>query len=136
MPRGLMRPASASAMTSANISSIARAGRTSTRSRASSAPALANEWATPGLDEEHVARAGDDRAQPDPEAHLAGDDLEALALVGVHVRHRNRAAGPEREVEREQLALGARRGRGEGEALAGDRVLDGLAGLGRAGSDR
>ena len=48
MPRVFMRPASASAMTSANISSIARAGRTSTRSRASPAPALANEWATPG----------------------------------------------------------------------------------------
>ena len=82
----------------------------------------------PRLDQEHVPRAGDDRAQPDPEAHLAGDDLEALALLGVHVRHRDGAAGLEREVEREQLTLGARRGGGEREALAGDRVLDGLAG--------
>jgi hypothetical protein len=46
----------------------------------------------------------------------------------VHVRHRDRPAGLEREVEREQLAVGARRRGGEREALARDRVLDGLAG--------
>ena len=47
-PRRVMRPACASATTSANICSIASAGRTSTRSRASSSPALAKECMTPG----------------------------------------------------------------------------------------
>ena len=49
IPQVVMRPASASAMTSANISSIARAGRTSTpRLAPRRGPALAKEWATPG----------------------------------------------------------------------------------------
>jgi hypothetical protein len=47
-PRFVMRPARAMAMTSANMSFIARAGRTSTRRRASSSPALAKECMTPG----------------------------------------------------------------------------------------
>ena len=52
------------------------------------------------------------------------DDLEALGLDRVHVRDRHRAAGAQREVEREQLAARAGGGVGEREALARDRVLE------------
>src|SRR5215211_2504837 len=48
IPLGRMRPAVAIAITSASMSSIASAGRTSTRTRASSGPAFANECMTPG----------------------------------------------------------------------------------------
>ena len=48
MPRLVIRPARAIAMTSANIRSIASAGRTSTLSVASSSPSLANECRVPG----------------------------------------------------------------------------------------
>ena len=57
-----------------------------------------------------------------------GDDLEALGLDRVDVRDRHRAAGAQRELEGEQLAAGAARGVGEGEPLAGDGVLERLAG--------
>jgi hypothetical protein len=75
-----------------------------------------------------VARAGDARAQADPEAHAPRDHVEALGLDRVHVGDRDGAAGPQGEVEGEQLAAGARRGVGEGEALARDRVLERLTG--------
>ena len=65
----------------------------------------------------------------------AGDDLEALGLDRVHVRDRDGAAGGEPELEGEQLAAGARGGVGEGEALAGDGVLEGLAGGDHADSE-
>ena len=121
------RPA-AIATTSANISSIASAGRTSTRSARLVVAGVGERVHDAGRDLDHVAGLGDHGAQADAEAHPAGDDLEALGLDRVHVRHRHRAAGAQREVEREQLAAGAGGGVGEGEALARDRVLERLAG--------
>ena len=61
-----------------------------------------------GLDD--LARAGDEGAQAEPEADLAREHLEALGLDRVHVRHRHLAAGAQREVEGEQLAVRAGRG--------------------------
>ena len=58
----------------------------------------------------------------------AGDDLEALGLDRVDVRDRDGAAGAQAELEGEQLAAGGGGRVGEGEALAGDRVLERLAG--------
>jgi hypothetical protein len=80
-----------------------------------------------GRDLDDVAGAGEHGAQADPEAHPARDDLEALGLDRMDVRDRHRAAGPQRKVEGEQLAVGAAGGVGEGEALAGNRVLERLA---------
>ena len=108
--------------------SIASAGRTSTRIRASPSPALAKPCATPGGASTTSPGPRDERAQPEPEAHRARDDLEALGLDRMHVRDRDLAAGAQREVEREQLAAGAGGGVREREALAGDRVLERLAG--------
>jgi hypothetical protein len=58
----------------------------------------------------------------------AGDDLEPLGLDRVHVRDRHGAAGPQRELERKQLTARRARGVREREALAGDGVLERLAG--------
>jgi hypothetical protein len=69
-----------------------------------------------------VAGAGQACAQPEPEPHLALDDLEALGLDRMDVCHGHRAAGPQRKVEGQQLAICRGGGMGEGEALAGDRV--------------
>jgi hypothetical protein len=80
-----------------------------------------------GRDLDDVAGAGEDGAQADAEAHRPGHDLEALGLDRVDVRDRDGAAGAQGEVEREQLAAGRRRRRGEREALAGDGVLERLA---------
>jgi hypothetical protein len=85
-------------------------------------------------DLDDVARAGDDLAQPDPEAHAALDDLEALGLDRVDVRDRHGAAGPQPQLEAEQLARGRRGGLDEREALAGHRVLERLAGGDHLGS--
>ena len=54
------------------------------------------------------------------------DHLEALGLDGVDVRDRHGAARAQPEVEGEQLAAGAGRGVGEGEALTRDGVLEGM----------
>jgi hypothetical protein len=75
-----------------------------------------------------VARAGDVSAQSDAEAHAAGEHLEALGLDRMDVWDRDRAADTQREVEPQQLPVGAGRGVREREALAGDRVLEGLSG--------
>jgi hypothetical protein len=76
----------------------------------------------------YLARAGDASAQPDPEAHPAGEHLEALGLDRVDVRDRHRAADPQREIEPQQFPAGARRGVRKREPLAGDGVLEGLSG--------
>jgi len=80
-----------------------------------------------GLDLDHRARAGVDRAPADAKPHLALDDLEALRLDRMHVLHRHSAAGSQAELEREQLAAGGRRGLDELEALARHRVLERLS---------
>ncbi len=84
-----------------------------------------------GRDLDDVAGARVDDAQAEAEAHAPLEDLEALGLDRVDVRDGHRAAGAQGEVEGEQLAAGARRGVGEGEALARDRVLERLAGKDR-----
>jgi len=86
-----------------------------------------------GLDVDHVTGAGLDRAPADAEAHAALEDREALALHGMDVGDRHGAARCEGELEGEQLAAGAGRRVGEGEALARDGVLERLAGSGHAG---
>jgi len=83
------------------------------------------------IDLHHVARARHPAAQPEPEAHLALQNLEALGLDRVHMRDRHRAAGPKLEVEGQQLTVGALRRVREGEALARDRVLQRLSGQDR-----
>jgi hypothetical protein len=77
---------------------------------------------------DHVAGPGTELAQPHAEGHATVDHLEALGLDGVDVRDRHGAARAESEVEGEQLAAGAARGLGEGEALTRHGVLEGLAG--------
>ena len=74
-----------------------------------------------------LARPGHERLPAEPEPHAAGEHLEALGLDRVHVRDRDLAARPQREVEREQLAARAGRGVDEGEPLAGDGVRQGVA---------
>jgi hypothetical protein len=86
MPRRLIRPAWAIAMTSANISSICSAGRTSTRTRAIASPALAKPCRAPGATSTTSPGARLDRPAPEPEAHAACDDLEALGSDRVDVR--------------------------------------------------
>ena len=80
-----------------------------------------------GGDLDDVAGAGEAPAQAEAEAHEPRDDLEALGLDRVDVGDGDRAAGAQRELEGEQLAAGAARRVGEGEPLAGDGVLEGLA---------
>jgi hypothetical protein len=82
-----------------------------------------------GDDLDDVAGAGQAPAQAEPEAHEPFDHLEALGLDRMDVRDRDGAARAKPELEGEQLAAAARRRVGEGEALAGDRVLERLSGL-------
>jgi hypothetical protein len=51
-----------------------------------------------------VAGLGDDRAQAESEPHRALEDLEALLLLGMHVRSGHVAVGRELELELEQRA--------------------------------
>jgi hypothetical protein len=80
-----------------------------------------------GRDLDDVTGAGNAPAPPQAEAHAPFDDLEALGLDRVDVGDGDRPAWAQRELEGEQLAAGAARGVGEGEPLAGDGVLEGLA---------
>ena len=127
-PRRFIRPAWASATTSANMSSIASAGVTSICIRASPV-ARVGEGVRDAGRRPRRRRPGsrDERAQPEPEAHAAARDLEALGLDRVDVRDRDLAALAQREVEREPLAAGATLG--EREALARDRVLERRRGI-------
>src|SRR5436190_4379057 len=79
-------------------------------------------------DLDDLAGPRDDGAQADAEAHPAGEDREALGLDRVHVRHGHGAAGPQGELEAQQLAGGGGRGLDEREALTGHRVLECLSG--------
>lgn len=80
-------------------------------------------------DHDHVAGPGDHAAQPEPELHAPGHDLEALLLHGMDVRERDRAARTQAQLEGERLSAGRRGGLTEGEALAGHGVLEGLSWL-------
>ena len=128
MPRVFMRPASASAMTSANISSIARAGRTSTRSRASSGPALANEWATPGSTRSTSPGPAMIVRSPTRKRISPATTSKRSLCSGCTCGIGTAPPGLSAKSNASSSTLGARRGGGEREALAGDRVLDGLAG--------
>ena len=88
------------AITSANISSIASAGRTSTRRRASSSPALAKECATPGSTSTTSPGPASTVRRPTRNRIRPSDDLEALGLDRVHVGDRHRAAGAQRRSRR------------------------------------
>ena len=59
-----------------------------------------------GRDDDGLAGAGDDRAHAEAELHRALEHVEALLLLGVHVRAGHVAVGRELELELEQLAVG------------------------------
>jgi hypothetical protein len=56
--------------------------------------------------------------------------VEALLLLGMHVRPGNLAVGSQLELEFEELAVRVGSGAEEGDALPGDGVVDGLSGVG------
>jgi hypothetical protein len=67
------------------------------------------------------------RTGSDLEAKLPRRDGEALALGGVDVRGGNEPTWLDDGLDHDRVAVGVRRGGDEGDALAGDRVLDGVA---------
>jgi hypothetical protein len=79
------------------------------------------------LDDDHVARTRHEPLAPDLHADRALDDLEALRLVRVHVRRGDDAARAHRALDEHVLAVGRRGRLDEGEPLARDLVLEGLA---------
>jgi hypothetical protein len=81
----------------------------------------------PGRDGHHLAGLGDHGLATHLELHRAAQHLEALHLGRVHVLTRHVAVRGELEIELEQLAAGVSRGPPEGDALAGDRVLEDLS---------
>jgi hypothetical protein len=85
--------------------------------------------------DDRLTGLGDDRAQPDAELHRSFEDVEALLLLGVHVRAGHAAVGRELELELQQLAAGIRGGAEELDLLAADGVLNDLSGMrtGRSG---
>ena len=83
----------------------------------------------PGGHDDDVARGRDDRAQAETERHRAGEHVEALLLLGVHVGPGNAAVGGELELELEQLATGVGGGAQELDPLTADGVRDGLPGV-------
>ena len=108
MPRRFVRPACAMAMTSANMSSFASAGLTSTRRRASLVAGVGERVRDAGRDLDDVAGAGDHVwGWPTLKRLCALGDLEALGLDRMDVRDRHRAAGAQGEIEGEQLAVSA-----------------------------
>jgi hypothetical protein len=77
-----------------------------------------------GLDGDGVAGAGQDGLAPRLQGENALDDLDALALRGVHVCGGDRAARPDLDLEHDGLAGGVGGGAEERHALARRRVLD------------
>ena len=65
---------------------MSSAGSTSTRTRAGAVAAVGEAVRAAGGDDDGVAGLGDDRAQAEAEAHRALEHVEALLLLGVHVR--------------------------------------------------
>jgi hypothetical protein len=68
-----------------------------------------------------------------PELEGSLEDLEALRLVRMDVRRRDAPAGPDGDLDVDELAAGLRRGGAEQDVLAGDGVLDRVAGAERGG---
>ena len=81
-----------------------------------------------GRDEDAVARLRDERALAEPELELAGEHLEGLFLLGVHVRGGDRAVRLHERLDDDRLAVRVGGRRAEDERLAGDGIRDGLAG--------
>ena len=80
-----------------------------------------------GLDGGDLAGPERDLLPPDLQAELSRRDGEALALGGVDVRSGNEPTWLNDGLDHDRVAVGVRRGGEEGDALAGDRVLDGVA---------
>ena len=122
-----MRPACAIATTSASISSIASAGRTSTRTRASSSPALAKPCTTPGATSTTSPGPARRRRRPRRKRMRPATTSKRSVWIGwtwgMGTAPPGRSASSKASSSPPVLA----RGVGEGEALAGDRVLEGLA---------
>ena len=86
-----------------------------------------------GGHDDRLAGLGDDRPHPEPEAHPALEDVEALLLLGMHVRAGHTAVGRQGQLELDQLAVGVGGGAVELDALAAHGVLDDLSGVGHLG---
>ena len=108
---------------------MSSAGETSTRAL-TGAPLRSRSGACGRRAHHGLAGAGDDLAHAEAEGQLALEDVEALLLLGVHVRAGHVAVGRQRELELEQLAAGVGGGPEELDRLAGDGVLDDLSGVG------
>ena len=80
------------------------------------------------LDGDDLSGAGDDLRAPVPELERALEHLEALALVRVDVRGGDGAVGDDADLDLDELAVGLGGGLQKADLLAGDGVLDGLAG--------
>jgi hypothetical protein len=78
----------------------------------------------PRLDDDDVAGSGRDRLSADGELGLAGDDLESLRLVRVHVGGRDEAAWFDGDFDQNVVAARVGCGFEEGDVLAGDRVYE------------
>src|SRR6185503_4443635 len=82
-----------------------------------------------GRDEDALARPRDHLLTAEAEAHLAGDDLEALLLVRVHVRRGDLPARRDERLHQHVVAIGLGARPVEDEALARHHVDDLVAGL-------
>ena len=81
-----------------------------------------------GSDRHDVTWSGRPFLAVDPEAGRARDDFEALDLLRMQVRCRNKAALPEHVLDAEECSVRFLTGDEERHALARDRILDRLAG--------
>jgi hypothetical protein len=88
IPLPSARPSSARAIAVSNSRSMASAGRTSTKSRAGSRPALAQSCATPGGTTTTSPGPARMRSRRTRNCNPAAHDLEALLLLGVEVKAR------------------------------------------------
>src|SRR5437763_4749786 len=80
-----------------------------------------------GLERYELARAEGLLLPAGLQPELPGLDREALALGRVHVRGCDAAVGLDDGLDHDRLAVGVGRGGEERDALAGDRVVDGVA---------
>ena len=109
---------------------MSSAGSTSTRTRAGPSPPLLNLWRAPAGTTTVSPGPATIVAQAEPELHRALEHVEALLLLGVHVRAGHAPVGRELQLELEQRAVGVRGGLQELDALPADGVVDDLSGDG------
>ena len=95
----------------------------------------------PAGNHDPVSRLGYDRLLANPELQLTCEDLEPLFLRGMDVCRGDGAVGIDVRLDDDRFPVGVGRGLAEHQRLAGDGILDGLAGsdhiclLGLAGRD-